>query len=72
MTKVDIHFDLTRPLVDSDLDSIARVHGVFGIKSVKLKQPELDAVAVEYDASRLMEHDVEAALLRAGIPITRH
>jgi hypothetical protein len=71
MTKVDLEFDLVRPLVDADLDAIARVHGVYGIQRVRLRQPALDGLAVEYDASRLMEDDVEAALLRLGLPIAR-
>ncbi len=32
----------------------------------------LITLPVEYDASRMMEDDVESALLRAGIPIVRH
>lgn len=72
MTKVDLHYDLVRPLGDGDLDAIARVHGVYGIQRVILKQPSLDAVDVEYDASRMSANDVENALVRGGIPIVRH
>ena len=71
MTKVDLEYELMRPLDDSDLDAIARVHGVYGIQRVRLRQPGLDAITVEYDASRMMEDDVERALLRTGIPIRR-
>ncbi|MCC6393839.1 MAG: hypothetical protein IT167_24790 [Bryobacterales bacterium] len=72
MTKVDLQYDLVRPLGDGDLDAIARVHAVYGIHRVVPKQPSLDAVKVEYDASRLSERAVEAALVRCGIPIVRH
>jgi hypothetical protein len=72
MTKVQLHYDLVRPLEDKDLDAIARVHGVYGIIRVMLKQPELNSVTVEYDASRLMVDDVEAALVRNGVPIVRN
>lgn len=72
MTKVDLEYQLLRPLGDTDLNAIARVHGVYGIQRVRLRQPALDAITVEYDASRMMEDDVESALLRAGIPIVRH
>jgi hypothetical protein len=72
MTKVELHYDLVRPLGDSDLDAIARVHGVYGIVRVLLKQPELNSVTVEYDASRMMVDDVEAALVRNGVPIVRN
>jgi hypothetical protein len=71
MTKVDLHCELTRPLDEGDLEAIARVHGVYGIQRVKLRQPAMDAVDVEYDASRMMADDVEAALVRCGIPIVR-
>ncbi|MFN7936607.1 MAG: hypothetical protein U0R19_25015 [Bryobacteraceae bacterium] len=71
MTKVDLEFDLVRPLGDADLDALARVHGVYGIQRVRLRQPGLNAISVEYDASRMMEDDVERALLRTGIPIAR-
>jgi hypothetical protein len=33
--------------------------------------PSLDKLFVEYDASRLSEQDVEAVLLRFGLPIQR-
>jgi hypothetical protein len=71
MTKIDLHFDLVRPLGDDDVDVIARVHGVYGFQRVKLAMPSMNAITVEYDASRLTEKDVEAALLLAGIPIVR-
>jgi allophanate hydrolase subunit 1 len=33
--------------------------------------PAMDKLAVEYDASRLSEKDVEAVLQRFGLPIQR-
>lgn len=71
MTKVQVSYDLVRPLGDSDLEAVARAHGVYGIVRVQLKQPAMDSVNVEFDASRLMPNDVESALLRVGIPIKR-
>lgn len=71
MTKVQLSYNLVRPLGEGDLDSIARIHGVLGIVRVILKQPAMDAVTVEYDASRMMVSDVEAALVRNGVPIRR-
>lgn len=71
MTKVQLSYNLARPLGDADFDCIARVHGVFGIHRVMLKQPEMDSILVEYDASRMMRDDVQASLLRAGVPIIR-
>jgi hypothetical protein len=69
MTKVDVTFKLSRPLTDSELKSIARVHAVYGMLSVRL-QPSGDALFVEYDASRLSPKDVRGKLEQHGIPLT--
>jgi hypothetical protein len=68
MTKVTLHYDLTRPLSDADLDSIARVHSTYGIARVQVA-PSLDKLTVDFDASRLMKTDVDAELARHGVPI---
>ena len=59
MTKVTLHYDLT---------AISDVHSTYGLARVQLA-PTLDKLIVDYDASRLLKSDVEAALLRHGIPI---
>jgi hypothetical protein len=68
MTKVTLHYDLSRPLSDSDLENIARVHSVYGMVRVQVA-PALDKITLDYDASRLMKQDVEAVLARYDIPI---
>lgn len=68
MTKVTLHYDLERSLTDEDLESIANVHGVYGMVRVQVA-PSLDKLTVDYDASRLMKRDVEATLHRFGLPI---
>jgi hypothetical protein len=68
MTKVTLHYDLSRPLSDSDLENIARVHSVYGMVRVQVA-PALDKITLDYDASRLMKQDVEAVLARHDIPI---
>ena len=65
-----MHYDLVRPLTDSDAGRIADVHSWYGILRVRVA-PEMKAVDVEYDASRLTEKDVEGVLVRFGIPIQR-
>lgn len=70
MTKVELHFDLARPLDNALMEAIARAHGIYGIFRVRLS-PSMDAVTVEYDASRLTPAQVEAALLGAGVAIAR-
>ena len=68
MTKVTLHYDLSRPLNDSDSENLSRVHSVYGMVRVQVA-PALDKITVDYDASRLMKQDVEAVLARHNIPI---
>ena len=68
MTKVTLHYDLARKLTEEDYANIAAVHSVYGMVRVRLA-PSLDKITVDYDASRLMKKDVEAALARHGIPL---
>jgi hypothetical protein len=70
MTKVQLEYDLVRPLTDQDADGIGNVHSCYGIERVHLA-PSLDRLLVEYDASRLSEKDVEAVLQRFGLPVQR-
>jgi len=70
MTKVTLHYELVRPLAEADGDAIARVHGVYGIVRA-MPRAAMDRITVDYDASRLSEKDVEAALIGAGVPIRR-
>jgi hypothetical protein len=68
MTKVTLHYGLTRPLSEEDLQSVANVHSVFGMSRVQVS-PGLDSLTIDYDASRLMKKDVESVLTRHGLPI---
>ncbi len=70
MTKVQLEYDLMRPLTDHDSAAVGNVHSYYGILRAQLA-PSLDRLQVEYDASRLSEKDVEAVLQRFGLPIQR-
>ena len=70
MTKVQLEYDLERPLTDDDASGISDAHSWYGILRVQLA-PSLDKLNVEYDASRLTEKDVEAVLHRFRLPIKR-
>lgn len=70
MTKVQLHYELLRPLDDADAAGISNIHSYYGIMRVQVA-PALDRITVDYDASRLSEQDVEAALIRHEIPIKR-
>lgn len=68
MSKVTLHYRLSRPLKDEDFSSIAVLHGVYGIVRVQ-PAPSLDEITVDYDASRLMKEDVESILAQHGVPV---
>jgi hypothetical protein len=70
MTKVQIRFQLPKPLDEVLMARIADVHALYGLYHVKL-EPSMDAITVEYDATRLRPAEVEAALAGAGIPVMR-
>lgn len=68
MTKVTLHFDLSRPLTDDDYTNVGALHSVYGMAHV---QPNAsgDKLTVDYDASRLKPSDVKAVLARYGMPL---
>lgn len=68
MTKVQLEYELIRPLDDALMDAIARAHGVYGIHRISLS-PAMDRIKVEYDASRLSPLEVENRLQMMGIPV---
>ena len=69
MTKIQIRFQLQKPLDDTLLARISDAHSLYGIQKVKVA-PTLDSLFVEYDATRLRPAEVESALAGAGIPVT--
>lgn len=68
MTKVTLHYDLLRTLVEEDYDNIAALHSVYGMARVQVAS-SLDKIVVDYDASRLTRKDVEATLARHNVPV---
>jgi hypothetical protein len=68
VTKVTLHFKLSRALAGEDFDNLVSVHGTYGMVRVQ-PAPSLDKLTVDYDASRLSKLDVEAVLHRHGLPV---
>lgn len=68
MTKVQKHFRLQRPLDESLMQQIADANSIYGIERIQIA-PSREELMVEFDASRLRNTEVEAALQRAGIPV---
>jgi hypothetical protein len=68
MTKVQLRYELLRPLDDVLLKRISDAHGIYGFQRIQV-EPSLDKIVVDYDASRLSRANVEAKLHAAGIPV---
>jgi hypothetical protein len=67
MTKIQVSFNLSRPLDEQLLEHLANAYSTYGILRIEAK-PE-GKLTVEYDATRLSQKDVQATLARAGIPV---
>ncbi len=70
MSRVELHYEFLAPFQDSWAEAIDRLHAVYGFHALKLS-PQLDRLAVVYDASRLTPADVERHLRMAGLPVRR-
>jgi hypothetical protein len=70
MTKVQIHFKVEKTPDAAAISRLADTSSLYGILGLKLST-HLDGLTVEYDATRLKEKDVEAALARAGVAATK-
>ena len=68
MTKIQGKYQLTKPLTDELLGRISAAHGIYGFQRIQIA-PSLDAITVEYDATRFSVESMENELGRAGIPI---
>jgi hypothetical protein len=70
MTKVQAQFKLLKPLdaeTSKNLADTAALYGILRLHVVSADGTVGDGLTVEYDATRLKEKDVEAALRRAGV-----
>lgn len=68
MTKVTLHYDLSRALTDEDYANIGLLPSVYGMVRV-VPNTTGDKLTVDYDASRLKPTDVKAVLARYGMPL---
>jgi hypothetical protein len=68
MTKVQKQFRLQRPLDERLMEAIAEANSIYGIERIRIL-PSREDLLVEYDASRLLEPEVESALQRFGVSV---
>jgi len=68
MTALDVVFRLGRPPGPPEMQALAQVREVYGIRKINFETDGLQ-VRIEYDASRLAEGTVAALLRRAGLNV---
>lgn len=67
MTFLATRYHLTKPLTPKQLESLSQLSTVYGIRGLSFEGEDL---VVGYDASRIHEAEVLAALRKAGINVT--
>jgi len=65
---VQIRLPLQGPLDDEMLARMAATNSLYGIQKLRVA-PTLDAIEVEYDATRLKPAEIVSALNAAGVPV---
>ena len=66
MTFLKTRYRLTRNLTPGDLQKLTKISTVYGVRGLDLEDYDL---VVEYDASRIHEAEVLAAIRGTGIPV---
>jgi hypothetical protein len=70
MTRVELTYDLTRPLADNDYERLSNLTSVYGLMGYKFN-PDATAMVVEYDATRMGPDGVDRVLRGSGLPLKR-
>jgi hypothetical protein len=65
MTFLDTRYRLARSLTTEELDRLSSLSTLYGIRALDFKGEDL---VIEYDASRIHEAEVLAAVRRTGVP----
>jgi hypothetical protein len=66
MTFLNTRYRLTRSLTPEELEKTARLSTVYGVRGIDFAGDDL---MIEYDASRIHEAEVLAAVRQAGLPV---
>ncbi|WP_031495303.1 hypothetical protein [Bryobacter aggregatus] len=70
MTRVELQYDLSKPLSDADYERLSELKSVYGVMGIRLR-PDASGMTVEYDATRLNPDGVDHVLKRSGLPVLR-
>jgi hypothetical protein len=68
MTLFEVTFYYGLPPGERELQALGRVRQVYGVRKTWFDE-KAHTIRVEYDASRLTEHDIAALLRNAGVDI---
>jgi hypothetical protein len=66
MTFLTTRYRLKKPLSEKELERLARLHTMYGIRGMAIED---DWLAIEYDASRIHEAEVLAAVRQQGLAV---
>jgi hypothetical protein len=69
MTFLKTRFHLSRPLDEHDLKKFGQLAADYGIRGMTI---DGDDLVVEYDASRVHEAEVLAAVRKSALPVAPH
>lgn len=68
MTAMDVHYRFEGPLDANQIEALARVSDVYGIRKLRIDE-DASTLAIEYDATRLTEPRVAALVRACGVPL---
>jgi hypothetical protein len=67
MTFLDTRYRLNRELTTEEIERTSSLSTIYGIRGLDFQDQHL---VIEYDASRIHEAEVLAAVRRAGLPVS--
>jgi hypothetical protein len=70
MTLLEVTFELQSPLTPQQLSELGEFANTYGLRRFRLDEAK-NQITFEYDASRLRQSQVVAALAGANIAVTR-
>jgi hypothetical protein len=70
MTRVELTYDLTRPLAELDYERLSKLTSAYGVMGYRFT-PDASAMVLEYDATRLGPDGVDRVLRGSGLPVKR-
>jgi hypothetical protein len=71
MTRVELTYELKRPLVEADYERLSRLTSVYGVMGFEMPS-ETQTMVIEYDASRLTPDGVDRVVRASGLPLQRN